>query len=414
MHAVHTSCLRWLFLVLILCGIMPPPGETAAPPSQPRLRMQGDMHTATIRRIAVDEANRLLATSSEDKTVRLWEAASGRWLKTLRPPLNAHNDGKLFAVALSPDGTLAVTGGWTGYDWDRSASLYLFHTTTGQMIRRFTGLENVVHHLAFSPDGRHVAAVLGRGEGLRVFRVEDGLLVAADRAYGGRSSSVDFAPDGRLATTDLAGLVRLYDARFQKMRQVSPPGGEQPHTVAFSPDGKELAVGFLDAPQVTILSGEDLSLFHTPDTLGVDNGNLATVAWSFDGQELYAGGTWQDGRHHLIRHWSQRGRGIFRDVPVSSDPLTDIQPRRAGGIFFGSADPSWGVINDRDRVAFSRPSVSADFRHGQAQLRLSHRGDRVRFGLSWGGKDPVTFSLPHKRLTVGGASDGLGGVPHKR
>jgi WD40 repeat protein len=59
------------------------------------------MHTAAITRIGIDAANRYLVTGSEDKTVRVWELASGRLLRTIRPPIGAHNEGKIFSVALS-------------------------------------------------------------------------------------------------------------------------------------------------------------------------------------------------------------------------------------------------------------------------------------------------------------------------
>jgi WD40 repeat protein len=71
------------------------------------------MHTAAIFQIGVDAANRYLVTGSEDKTVRVWELASGRLLRTLRLPIGSGNEGKVFGVALSPDGTTVAAGGAT-------------------------------------------------------------------------------------------------------------------------------------------------------------------------------------------------------------------------------------------------------------------------------------------------------------
>jgi WD40 repeat protein len=56
------------------------------------------MHTAGIVRIGIDAANRYLVTGSEDKTVRVWELASGRLLRALRPPTGAGNEGKIWSV----------------------------------------------------------------------------------------------------------------------------------------------------------------------------------------------------------------------------------------------------------------------------------------------------------------------------
>ena len=76
------------------------------------LRIEAGMHTATIRRISLSADGRLLATGSDDKTVRLWSLPDGKLLRTLRPPIGPGNDGKVYAVALAPDGSWVAAGGW--------------------------------------------------------------------------------------------------------------------------------------------------------------------------------------------------------------------------------------------------------------------------------------------------------------
>jgi WD40 repeat protein len=71
------------------------------------------MHTAAITEISIDAANRFLVTASFDKTVRLWELPSGHLLRTLRVPIGEGSDGKLYAVAISPDGGTIAVGGFT-------------------------------------------------------------------------------------------------------------------------------------------------------------------------------------------------------------------------------------------------------------------------------------------------------------
>src|SRR5262245_39773812 len=119
------------------------------------------MHTGLIERIATDAAGRWAVTASEDKTARVWEVASGRQLAVLRPPQDVGNEGKFFAVALSPDGAVVAVGGHTALEWDKAVAIYLFDRASGRLLRRLPGLPSVVHHLAFSPDGRWLAASLG-------------------------------------------------------------------------------------------------------------------------------------------------------------------------------------------------------------------------------------------------------------
>src|SRR5687768_5809260 len=53
-------------------------------PTEPLLRLETSMHTAPIRRMDVDQAERFLVTGSYDKTVRIWELKTGRLMRTLR------------------------------------------------------------------------------------------------------------------------------------------------------------------------------------------------------------------------------------------------------------------------------------------------------------------------------------------
>ena len=85
----------------------------ADPTSVPLLRLETGMHTAMIRRIATDAAGRYAVSASDDKTARVWELATGRLVQVLRPPQDVGDEGKLYAVALSPDGTTVAAAGWT-------------------------------------------------------------------------------------------------------------------------------------------------------------------------------------------------------------------------------------------------------------------------------------------------------------
>ena len=53
------------------------------------------MHTALIRRIGVDAACRLLATASDDKTVRLWSLPDGKLKQVIRLPIGEGDAGKI-------------------------------------------------------------------------------------------------------------------------------------------------------------------------------------------------------------------------------------------------------------------------------------------------------------------------------
>ena len=105
------------------------------PPTQPYLRLEAGMHTAPIKRISVDAQRHLLLTVSFDKTARVWSLADGRLIHVLRPPIGGGHEGEIYACALSPDGKVAAVGGWTGFEWNHAASVYLFDIGTGRLVQ---------------------------------------------------------------------------------------------------------------------------------------------------------------------------------------------------------------------------------------------------------------------------------------
>jgi len=118
--------------------------------------------------------------------------------------------------------------------------------------------------------------------------------IGSDSSYGNMVYGVAFSADGRLATTCLDGYVRLYDTSFNLVAK-EKGAAKQPYSIAFSPDGTKIAVGFYDAAVVDVLSGSNLSKLYSANTSGLTNGNLPAVCWSADGGTLYAGGMYGNG-----------------------------------------------------------------------------------------------------------------------
>ena len=118
MARLRRYCFPALIAVLALAGAPPARAEDAPEPpaglyDRPVLVLDPGMHTARINHADVDAAGRYAVTGSDDKTVRVWSVADGRLLRTIRVPAGPDNVGKIYAVAISPDGELIAAGGWT-------------------------------------------------------------------------------------------------------------------------------------------------------------------------------------------------------------------------------------------------------------------------------------------------------------
>ena len=267
-----------------------------SPPQEPILRIDPGMHTASIGRIGVDAACTLLATGSNDKTVRLWRLPEGKLLRTLRPPIGPGADGMVYAVALAPDGSWVAAGGWdAAFAAGGSNYVYMFQASTGAMITRLGPLGNVINHLAVSSDGRYLAATLGGGQGVRVWeRTAEGAvwrLVLDDPDYGGQVAyGAAFDREGALYAVAYDGRLRRYAPGFQgRPTWVTTRGGRLPHSVAVHPSGDSVAVGYDDSTAVEVYDAATLAWKFAADTTGATTGSLSQVAWSADGGAAICG-----------------------------------------------------------------------------------------------------------------------------
>ncbi len=370
-----------------------------ADPAAPVARIEAGMHLSPIRSIASDAAGTFLATCSDDGTIRLWSAEEGKALNVLRPPVGTGRDGALYAVAVSPKGDMIACGGRSGGNAARPDSVYLFNKTGGAMTRRIGGLPGAVNRVLFSPDGAHLAVAMGGKAGMLVFRTADWSVRMQDAEYGGDTFGADFDARGRLVTASCDGHLRLYDAKFGLIAKKKLIGGTRPFSAAISRDGSKIAVGYHNGSLVEVYSGEDLAFLFIPEAFNIDNGDLASVAWSRCGTFLYAGGTFTDMKtgFRLMRRWDDGGRGKSADVKLAKDTIMQLVPLQGGRTAFCSCDPSFGVADERNEVRFSKGPVSFDFRDGQDAFRVSHLADSVRF--SGGPADGAAF-----RFSIAGRS----------
>ena len=374
------------------------------PPSQdPQLRIETGMHTAGIWRLGVSADGKLLVTSSEDKTIRLWSTDDGRLLRIFRVPIASGGEGKLYSVSISPDGRTVAAAGWDAYYWKdywtphAGHYIYLFDTVSGTLIQRIGPVPTVVNDLEFSPDGQKLAAALASaGGGIRVWNAPFTAQPLYDTAYGDSVFGIAFALDGSLAATSDDGYVRLYGPDIRLIAKKTVSAGPSPRSVSFSSDGKRLAVTQVYRVGADIVSAQTLDPITTIDTSAFNNTNLLTSVWSLDGQTLYmAGGyadanwdypiiAWKDGQTRLIKDATAGPEGGINDLKIMPD----------GGIAYASHDPSFGIFDVSGKLRLVRQQVTADMRNKYGgRFFNSPDATSVWFGLKLGAVDPWVFDV---------------------
>jgi WD40 repeat protein len=111
---------------------------------------RGLLFKKTVFGVAFSPDSRWLATS-DDKTVRIWDASSGGQLHTL-----AHDDG-VWAVVFSPDGRwLATASNPALAAGSEGKTVRIWDAGSGGQLRTLAH-DDGVHAVAFSPDGRWLA-----------------------------------------------------------------------------------------------------------------------------------------------------------------------------------------------------------------------------------------------------------------
>ena len=381
------------------------PGN-ADPPTTPFLRLDAGMHTAEITDLATDSAGTLIATASTDKTVRLWHADDGSLIATLRVPIASGAEGELDTVALAPDGKHALAGGSTGFSFGPGFAVYLFDIERQAMIGRLAGLPAAIMDIAYAPSGKSFAIGFAKA-GVRLYD-GSGKLLAEDHDFGDRVSAIAFGGDDRFAVGSYDGQIRLYDAAGHRVAAAKAPGGKRPSSLAFSPDGKLIAIGYDDAARVDLLAADTLAAKGQPRVGDLQAGALSAVGWTGTAAApvLLAGGSVRNREDVVIvRRWAKGGEGAATDVAVGRDLITRVAGLPGGAFAFTTADPAWGEVNAAGKIAYRHGSPINDFRvMGYRRFDVAPDGLTLAFSpaapSNQGGGNPVyRFDLRARKLT---------------
>lgn len=300
-----------------LPSVLPQTPAPQIPLPKPELVVQSG-HSGIVDRVAFSPDGRWLASTGWGSVLLLRELSTGREVHRLR--------GR-YALAFSRDGQWMASDGGSDF-----GSITLWDAKSGREIRTFDSPSNakdLVTSLAFSPDGRILASAWQAGTvklwdvtSSREIRTIDAPSVATQYV-----TSVAFSPDGRiLASSGPHGTVKLWDiAKGGEVLVLTEQEGDIA-SLSFSPDGKHLAsetfhhsVKLFEIPngrEVWAVSGRETDATWTTNIAFSADGKLLALANGDAGLTILDGSTGQ-------KVWSSQLRcGPVNGVSLSADSLS--------------------------------------------------------------------------------------------
>jgi WD40 repeat protein len=306
---------------------------------------QGEGHPSGVQAVAYSPDGRTVLASSglfttveNEYSLILWDVETGKLVRRFDA------DDESFSVAISPDGSIALTGG-------DDNDVYLWDLNSGENTQILKGHQAAVTALSFTPDGRRVMSGDWNGR-LILWNLATGAPIMQAKVHRSFSvwsagdpppANVALTPDGRaaLSSTDDGTLIRwdLFDAgeirRFEGhtvavWQAIFTPDGKRALTsaayvIGFGPDADDNSVRLWD-----VETGEQIRVYE-------GHSDVLSIAIGPDGRRMLSGSF--DGS---VRLWDLESGDVIHHVPAypggavfalafSPDGRTGLSGPYAGG-----------------------------------------------------------------------------------
>ena len=267
-----------------ICVAIAPDGRTALSGSHDKTLKLWDLatgkelrtftgHPEMVSSVAIAPDGRTVLSGSYDKTLRLWDLASGNALRTFVGHTTA-----VFSVAIAPDGRTALSGG-------NDRSLKLWELSSGKELRTFSH-SNPVVSIAIAPDGRTALTGGGLYDRIKLWELSSGIELHSFGRHLREVNGVAIARDGRTGLSGSSDMtLKSWDlATGEELRTFT--GHSQGVTgIAISPDGRTALSGSFDKSLYLwdLATGKELRTFTG------HSASATSVAISPDGRTAVSG-----------------------------------------------------------------------------------------------------------------------------
>ncbi|KAF3074205.1 hypothetical protein CFAM422_003493 [Trichoderma lentiforme] len=186
-------------------------------------------HSSCVNSVAFSHNSKLLASGSNDETVKIWNITTGQCQRTLQ----GHSD-SVNSVAFSHDSKLLVSG-------SDDKTIKIWKITTGQCQQTLQGHRSEVRSVAFSHNSKLLASA---GDGaVKIWNTNTGQCQQTLQSYIYAVNSVAFSHDSKLLASGLGdGIIKLWNITTGQCQQILQGHRQWIRSVAFH-NSKLLASG---------------------------------------------------------------------------------------------------------------------------------------------------------------------------
>ncbi len=255
-------------------------------------------HSDSVWAIAVSANGQVLASGSQDCTIKVWNGFTGQLQRTL----TGHKD-TIRSLAISADGRTLVSG-------SGDTTIKLWNLPTGKLINTFSGHSSPVWSVAIAPDGKTIVSASEDGS-IKIWDVSTGSAKTIESAHKDRIFSVALSPDEQtFATGSKDKTIKIWQLSTGKLIRTISEHTDAVRTVAYSPKGEQLASGSWDRT-IQIWNPQTGKRVQT---LTGHSDRIVALAFSTDGQQLASSGI-----EPTIKLWDTKSGKLIHKFPGHSD-----------------------------------------------------------------------------------------------
>ncbi|HIK13283.1 MAG TPA: serine/threonine protein kinase [Oscillatoriaceae cyanobacterium M33_DOE_052] len=266
-------------------------------------------HMQPVSAVCISPDGQILASGSDDNTIKLWEIATGEEIATL-----ASSDVLSFqtitGIVFLPSGEMLVSSSDDG-------SIKLWEVATGNLTGTIASHPEPLHCLAISPDGQILAA--GSDDStILLYRLPQGEKIGTLPGHTEPVYALAISPDGQiLAAGSADNTIKLY--RLADRQEIATLWGHSApvRALAISPDAQQLASGSADS-KIKIW---DIPSQREINTLvGHSDWVLSLAYGSFSGGLVLASASWDN----TIKLWNSRTGELLCNIEGHSMRVSSV------------------------------------------------------------------------------------------